>query len=496
MPFEAVSSASEPELTAVSVPVESFAGFGTILDADEYDRLLGAAEDARQLLAGKAIWNVTSTARGGGVAEMLTSLLPLARGAGVDVRWLVIQAGPDFFRLTKRIHNRLHGISGDGGGLGPAEHALYQEVLERRAEGLVRLVDPRDVVILHDPQTAGLAPALLRTGVTVIWRCHVGVDVPSAVVDSAWDFLLPYLEGVHAHVFTRSAYAPAGLDRNRVVIIPPSIDAFSPKNQSLAPDQVSGILQATGLVTGPGGRATFTRMDDSAATVTRHTDLCGGAPVPEGAPIVTQISRWDALKDPQGLVRGFVDHVVPRSAAHLVVAGPAVAAVSDDPEGAAVLADVSARWAALAPELRARVHLACVPMDDVEENAAIVNALQRRAAIVVQKSLAEGFGLTVAEAMWKERAIVASRVGGIQDQIVDGVTGLLVEPTDLAAYGDAVCAILADPALAARLGHAAHRRCRDEYLGSRHLMRYLGLLEVLLAPIAAAELTAPGFPLS
>jgi trehalose synthase len=480
---------SEYGLWEVSIDPEALGRFRSVLDANELSLFLQTAEGATELLEGRTVWNVTSTARGGGVAEMLASLLPLVKGAGINTRWLVIQATEDFFRLTKRIHNRLHGDPGDGGDLGPAEHALYEKVLEIHSAGLRALLSPRDIVILHDPQTAGLLPSVhlplgpaagAQAGAAAIWRCHIGVDVPNALVQSAWAFLLPYLEEADAYVFTRSAYVGEALNRTKAAIIPPSIDVFSPKNQSLSDDQVNGILAATGLVQGTGASSTFVRADGSRAVVTRATDLAGGVPVPEGARYITQISRWDRLKDPVGVMRGFVQYVVPHSNGHLVLAGPAADSVADDPEGSEVLNQVRTFWATLSPELRSRVHLACLPMADIEENAAIVNALQRRASIVVQKSLAEGFGLTVAEAMWKERPIVASRVGGIQDQLVDQESGLLIDPTDLADFGRAVVTLLSDEAMATRLGQAAHRRCREEYLGPRHLERYVKLFESLL----------------
>ena len=165
-----------------------------------------------------------------------------------------------------------------------------------------------------------------------------------------------------------------------------------------------------------------------------------------------------------------------------------MAAVSDDPEGAEVLADVRRLREELPSTIRERVHLACLPMDDVEENAAIVNAIQRRAQVVVQKSLAEGFGLTVAEAMWKARPMVASRAGGIQDQIVDGVTGVLLDdPRDLATFGRACDELLTDPERAARIGTAAREWVIEGFLGPRHLIQYLRLLDGLIAGRQAAE---------
>jgi trehalose synthase len=200
-------------------------------------------------------------------------------------------------------------------------------------------------------------------------------------------------------------------------------------------------------------------------------------------PVVLQVSRWDHLKDPEGVIRGFAEHAsAHETGAHLIYAGPAVEAVSDDPEGAQVLEEAIELRKSLSDEARRNVHLVCLPMDDAEENAVIVNALQRNAAVVVQKSIAEGFGLTVAEAMWKGRPIVATAVGGIQDQVVDGETGVLLDdPRDLDAYGSAVRELLEDPERAKEMGEAAKRRVRDQFLGARSLIDYLALISRLLA---------------
>jgi trehalose synthase len=196
---------------------------------------------------------------------------------------------------------------------------------------------------------------------------------------------------------------------------------------------------------------------------------------------VLQVSRWDALKDPLGVIRAFAEHVPPSTGAHLVYAGPAVSAVADDPEGARVLHDALALREALPAHQRSRVHLASLPMDDPAENAIIVNALQRHATVVAQKSLAEGFGLTVAEAMWKARPVIASRIGGIQSQIEHGVSGLLLgDPRDLQAFGDAVAALLGDPQRAKSLGENARARVRDQFTSPRSLLDYLGLIQRVL----------------
>jgi trehalose synthase len=202
--------------------------------------------------------------------------------------------------------------------------------------------------------------------------------------------------------------------------------------------------------------------------------------VPDDAPVVSQVSRWDRLKDPIGVLQSFTEHSR-RQRAHLLLVGPSVADVADDPEGADVLADVRARRAALPAEQRSRVHLASLPMDDVEENAAMVNAVQRRSDVIVQKSLAEGFGLTVAEGMWKGKPLVASAVGGIQDQIEDGVSGLLIsDPRDLGAAAAAIDDLLDDPARARQIGEAARQRVLEHFLGTRHLVQYMDLLEGML----------------
>jgi trehalose synthase len=228
--------------------------------------------------------------------------------------------------------------------------------------------------------------------------------------------------------------------------------------------------------------------------IDRRADIVDGVLVPEGVPVVAQVSRWDRLKDPLGVLEAFVGTVVPNSDAHLVLAGPDTSAVADDPEGVYVVRAAMTRWRSLAPEVRARVHLVELPMADAEENAVMVNALQRWATIVCQKSLAEGFGLTVAEAMWKARPVVAARVGGIQDQIVDGVSGVLVDPADIGAFGAAVLGLLHDPERAARMGDAAQARVRADFLGARHLEQYVELFDSVIQTPSAVSRLAPTRP--
>ncbi len=477
-----------PAVTIEPVPVSPIplARLAEVLLAEQQDELESTVERALPLLQDRVVWNINSTARGGGVAEMLRSLVGHARAAGVNARWLVVGSEPDFFHVTKRLHNRLHGAPGDGGPLGDHEREVYERTSRAASERLSGLVRAGDVVVLHDPQTAGLAERLVTLGANVVWRAHIGLDLPNDYARAAWDFLLPYVRPAHAYVFSREAYAWEGLDPARVSVIAPSIDPFSAKNQELDPATVRAILlQAELLTGGPAGAPIFTREDATPGRVDATAELIGGARVPAEIPLVTQVSRWDRLKDPMGVMEGFVRHVLPESDAHLMLAGPDVRAVADDPEGAAVMEACSARWKSLAPEVRERVHLALLPMDDAEENAAIVNALQRWSSVVVQKSLAEGFGLTVTEAMWKGTPVVAGRIGGIQDQVVDGETGLLVAPADLEAFGAAVLGLLRDPAVAQRMGKAAKEMVREKFLGVRHLAQYVDLFEALIRGRAA-----------
>ena len=464
-----------------SLPVERFE---TILPPGSSSRVLAAVERAHRVIGNRDIWNINSTAAGGGVAEMLMSLLAYAHGAGVNSRWLAISGNEAFFQITKRIHNNLHSAPGDGGPLGEAEREIYESALAPNLTELLDLVSPDDVVIVHDPQPAGLIPALKKElGVPVIWRCHVGIDVPTDIARRAWKFLIPYVEPADAYVFSRRAFVWEGLDDAKIEVIAPVIDAFSPKNQELDPGTVRAILRVAGFdVDSDGGEPTFTREDGSSGRVEHRAEIIERSPLRAHDRTVLQVSRWDRLKDPVGVIRGFADHIAPRTDAHLVYAGPAVSAVADDPEGKEVLDEVQGLYEQLPVGTQERVHLACLPMDDREENAAMVNALQRRADVVVQKSIAEGFGLTVAEAMWKARPVVASRIGGIQDQIIDGVTGILLDdPFDLAAYGDVVVALLHDPERAERLGREAQQRVRDEFLAVRSLVQYLNLIERLVS---------------
>jgi trehalose synthase len=460
--------------------------FETVVGPDYLDFLRREAYHLGEKLAGRRIWTVNSTAAGGGVAEMLHALLAYARELGIEVRWLVTFGSPEFFTITKRLHNALHGSRGDGSSLGAEARRVYEEVTAANARALKEKVAPGDVVILHDPQTAGLIPAMSRHGAIVVWRCHIGGDLAHLEVARGWSFLAPFLGPARAFIFSRPDYVPEHCAPSRSMIVAPSIDPFSAKNQDLPEEVVRAILVQAGLVAGPNGKGapTFTREDGSQDLVSRRAQVVrDGDPPPWETPLVVQVSRWDRLKDPVGVLKGFARLVEGANGGspELVLAGPAVDGVTDDPEGQEVLHEVEETWRALPESTRRRIHLVSVPMDDVEENAAIINALQRHAAVVVQKSLQEGFGLTVTEAMWKNRPVIASAVGGIRDQIEDGVHGLLVQdPADLDDFADTLRQILADPDLATRLGDSARQRVRDQYLGLRSLVQYAELLSRLL----------------
>jgi len=471
-----MSVRARTRLTEVVVQALDAARLESLIGSERMARFEMVAEVAQSVLAGHSVLNVNSTATGGGVAEMLQTLLAYVRVAGVDARWLVIEGDPEFFAITKRIHNGLYGSPGDGGELGQAERARYERVLAQNAEELLTLVKPGDVVVIHDPQPAGLVQTVKDAGARVLWRCHVGVDEPNSWTERAWEFLHPYLLEADAYVVSRAAFAPPWADASNLHVIPPSIDPFSAKNEPMSHRNVRNVLIYVGLLDGDSSPplVPFIRRDGSPGRINRHVDVVQSGPaVPAKAPLVIQASRWDWMKDMAGVMAGFAAHVDPALGAHLILAGPAVTGVADDPEAAQVYDDCVERWRRLPHAIRGRVHLACVPMTDPDEAAAIVNALQRHASAVVQKSIAEGFGLTVAEAMWKSRPIVASAVGGIQDQIADGVEGLLIEdPHDLEALGSRIERLLTKPEEAARLGANARTKSADEFLGDRHLEQY------------------------
>ena len=361
---------------------------------------------------------VNSTAVGGGVAEILTRMLPLMRELGLDARWHVMEGGPDFFEITKAFHNALHGGAYHGQ---PRDFEIFLDYNRRNRE-LIPL-DGRFIVI-HDPQPAAFIET--RRGPrdqTWIWRCHIDLSRPDPAV---WNFLEPFVSRYDGSIFSSPAFS-------RQLPIPqylfyPSIDPLADKNRELDPDFIDGVVAGFGI--DPRRR------------------------------ILTQISRFDRLKDPLGVVRAY--RMVKRYFdCQLVLAG---GGASDDPEGNTVLAEV--REAAGAdPDI---FILELPPVAPLE-----VNALQRASTVVIQKSLREGFGLTVAEALWKKKPVVASAVGGIPTQVIHKHTGLLAHSVEGTAYQ--IRFLLSHPDIAQRLGEQGHQHVRENFLITRNLKRYLTL---------------------
>ncbi|KRE97491.1 hypothetical protein ASG76_01875 [Nocardioides sp. Soil774] len=443
------------DVDVVPVALERLA---PLLSPERVARMRAYAAAGNELLGGRTVWCVNSTARGGGVAEMLHTLVAYAAGTGVDIRWLVLGGDPEFFAVTKRLHNRLHGVAGDAGPLDAGARATYDATLARHRDEVAARVRAGDIVLLHDPQTAGLVECLRERGALVVWRCHIGLDERNAHTSEGWAFLRPMLEPAAAFIFSRTQFAPEWVGRDRLWIIPPSLDPFSQKNVDLSAHDVDDLVHRDGLVV-------------------------EGGPLPREGRAVLQVSRWDRLKDMAGVQAAFAEHLGELPAdVHLVLAGPEADGVADDPEAAEVLGECRRQWASLPAPARDRIHLVSVPMDDLDHNARTVNALQRWATIVVQKSLAEGFGLTVTEPMWKSRPVVASAVGGIRDQVEHGVSGLLLDdPHDGAKLVEALAWLLADPGRCAEMGRQAHLRVQDRYLADRHLIQYVDLFAQLIA---------------
>ncbi|MGW1160061.1 glycosyltransferase [Streptomyces sp. NPDC002519] len=383
--------------------------------------------------------HVNSTATGGGVSELLGGLVRHQRAG-----WAVIDGTAEFYAMTKYLHHLLHG-QGDPGRLDdPALLHIYRSTLAQQTDWFTRRVTAGDVVVLHDPQTLGLAPAVRATGARVIWHCHIGADVaPERGPGAVWRAFEAELAAVDTVVTTVPAFAPP--NPRKLAVIPPAIDLAAAKNRELGHDEVAETLAGIGLTT-----------DRSSSGVT----VVQEQPLPDDARVVLQVSRWDRLKDMPGVVRCVVG--LPEDV-HLVLAGTDPTEVTDDPEGAAVLAEVHEVLTGLSDTDRARVHLVNISLERPERNALVVNALQRRADVVLQKSLQEGFGLTVTEAMAKSRAVVASKVGGLCLQITDGHDGLLVDPTDHTAVRAALRRLLDDPTLRRELGERARTAALERY---------------------------------
>jgi trehalose synthase len=460
----------------ISLPAGLPIDYTPIIGAKRVHSLRDSATSVRHAMGGQTIWVVNSTASGGGVAEMLQAFLPYCDTSQIGVRWLIVEGDDRFFSITKRLCNKLYGIDGDGGPLSEDEHHHYRTILEMNLRGFIEMIQAGDVVILHDPQTAGMVRGLTERRANTIWRCHVGCDVSNESTEIGWSFLRPYLESAHSFVFSTQRHVPNWLDDRNVRIVRPSLDPFSSKNAELDDKTVTRVLTRVGILAGNHALPCCVALPNSTVDITREVTITReGEALPPDVPTVVQISRWDRLKDMEGLLQAFDMHV--DSTAILLLAGPNVAGVSDDPEGRQMFEGCYAHWRALPLARRMRIQLLCLPMDDLHENALVVNALQRHASVVVQKSLAEGFGLTVTEAMWKGRPVIASAVGGIIDQIADGEHGILLfDPHDFRGCASQIDRLLSTPRLCSTLGNCAQARVRSEFLMDRHLNNWAELI--------------------
>jgi trehalose synthase len=389
---------------------------------EDYARLLGAGEieELRALakpLRGRSIEMVNSTSLGGGVAEILNRLVPLAEELDLNMKWQVMSGGEDFFEVTKSFHNALHGAPYHPG---PRDFEIF---LAYNKQNLSTLPLDSEFVVIHDPQPAALIDARKAGSNHWLWRCHIDLSHPNRPV---WEFLERFVSRYDGAMFSSPEFS-------RQLPIPqylfyPAIDPLSEKNCELEPEFIAQVLARY-------------KIDPQ-------------------RPILTQISRFDRLKDPVGVIRAY--RIVKRySDCQLVLAGGGAA---DDPEGAVVLNEVL-READNDPDIRVIELPAWAPLE--------VNALQRASTVVIQKSLREGFGLTVSEALWKKKPVVASAVGGIPVQIIHKHTGMLAHSVEGTAYQ--IRFLLSHPQIAAKLGEQGHEHVKENFLITKKLKRYLTL---------------------
>lgn len=390
---------------------------------EDYAPIVGqdVIDDLRLLserLRGKTVNNVNSTAVGGGVAEILNRMIPLLRQLEINASWDVIKGGEAFFAVTKKIHNALHG---GGETLTAQEKEIFMETSRANMDAVGT---DADIMFVHDPQPMGLVAK--KKDNKWIWRCHVDVSKPEP---GTWDFLMSFIGGYDASVFSAPQFSrrlPL-----RQFQITPSIDPLSDKNRELEPEFIASVMDKYSI--------------------------------PRDKPVITQISRFDRLKDPLGvieawrLVKRYID-------CRLVLAGGGAA---DDPEGMQVYAEVMER-AKGDPDL----HVLLMKQDDLE-----INALQRGSDIIIQKSLKEGFGLTVSEALWKGKPVVASAVGGIPLQVTHKYSGLLCHSAEGAAF--ALKQLLNSREYARKLGENGKEHVRRNFLLTRHLKEYMLLFLAL-----------------
>ena len=448
------------------------------------------AEGVAAMLRGRTVWMVNSTAQGGGVAELLPAQVSLLCQLGIDVRWAVLEtARLEFFEFTKRLHNLIHASPAPAPT--PANRALYEAVNRQEADALAQMVAPTDILVVHDPQPLALGAYLKRErGVYAVWRCHIGVDETTAATRAAWGFLRPYAEPYDITVFSLADYIPDYL-RDHALVIHPSIDPLSHKNRELSLHKLVGVMSDADLVEANWPlitpryqhRGRRLQPDGSLQPATQPDDIGLLA-----RPIVTQVSRWDRLKGFGPLLDAFVllkteaqpgvtsaRHARRLEIARLVLAGADPESIPDDPEGQAVFAELKDQYMRLPAELQRDVAIIALPTESRKQNALMVNALQRASDIVVQNSLREGFGLTVAEAMWKRTPVLGSSVAcGVRLQVRDRTDGRLVaDPEDSAELARTLVEMLEKPECLEEYGRNAQYRVHDRFLIFSELREWL-----------------------
>lgn len=372
-------------------------------------------------LKGKIIQHINSTAVGGGVAEILNRMVPLLKELGVDTHWDVIKGGEQFFEVTKKFHNLLHG---KGDEISDLDLAVFMETSEIN----IKEVDTYgDIVFVHDPQPIALVNK--KASNKWVWRCHIDVSNPN---EKVWKFLHEFIVKYDSAVFSAPSFARKLPIRQ--FLIAPSIDPLSDKNKELPQETIDAVLHKYGIV--------------------------------KDKPIITQISRFDRLKDPVGVIEAY-QQVRKYIDCQLILAGGTAV---DDPEGLKVLDEVREK-AGKDPD----VHILLLPHSDIE-----VNALQRASDVIVQKSIKEGFGLTVSEALWKAKPIVAGNVGGIPLQVKHKYSGLLCHSVQGAAFS--IKQLLNSPDYAKKLGQNGREHVKNNFLITRHLRDYILLFHSLYHP--------------
>ncbi|QWT22122.1 glycosyltransferase [Bacillus sp. NP157] len=396
------------------------------------------------------------------MAELLRSNIPLLRGLGVDARWIVFAGSDAFFRVVKRLYHAAYGLPGDGSPLGEAQLMLFGETAIAGMPELGARVRRGDVVILHDPQSLGFAPLLRRLGVHVVWRMHLGTAATNEFTNEARFFLEHWTGALDAAIFLHRDYVGAWGLHCPASAVAPSIDPWSPKNRPLGAETAQKLLGSLGLAPGS-ARGELTRSSH------RNTSC---------RPYILQVGRWDEAKQPMQLVDEYLAlcQTAGCDDLTLVLAGPSPDAVADDIEGRGVLDRVKATLNALPDRFRTRIRAMDLSMADSEANARMVNVLQANARVVVQNSSAEGFGLTITEAMWKSRPVVVRNVGGLAHQVEDGVNGRVVDACQPGAIAGAVSEVLWSPQVAHRLGRQARERVKHSYLQGTHMARFFRAL--------------------